>query len=83
MGGKAVAAVISIGLISAIKAIIWLGSRVIETMGDDQKLLEAYSRAPEHRRDALRAIVFQCAVSTLAFATHAASRPCLTTCSSA
>lgn len=69
IGGQAVAAVISIGLISAISAMIWLGSRVIETMGDDHKLLSAFSRTNTGGAPT-RAIIFQCAVATLLLTTR-------------
>lgn len=43
-GGRVVAALICIGLVSSISAMMWVGPRVTMTMGEDLPLLRAFSR---------------------------------------
>lgn len=64
IGGRIVGAMICIGLISSIGAMMWIGPRVMMTMGEDIPALKVFARksvngAPAH------AILFQLAVSNL------------------
>jgi APA family basic amino acid/polyamine antiporter len=63
-GGRIVSAMICVGLVSSISAMMWIGPRVMMTMGEDIPLLAAFARrtgegAPRN------AILFQVAVATL------------------
>lgn len=62
-GARIVDAVICVGLISSISAMMWLGPRVTMTMGEDFRLLSAFAR---RSRDGVptAAIFFQVAVVT-------------------
>ncbi len=62
-GARIVDAVICVGLISSISAMMWLGPRVTMTMGEDFRLLSAFAR---RSRDGVPtvAIFFQVAVVT-------------------
>jgi basic amino acid/polyamine antiporter, APA family len=62
-GARIVDAVICIGLISSISAMMWLGPRVTMTMGEDFRLLSAFARRTRGGVPAT-AILFQVAVIT-------------------
>jgi basic amino acid/polyamine antiporter, APA family len=64
VGGRIVAAMICIGLVSSISAMMWIGPRVMMTMGEDMAVLRLFARrssrgAPDY------AILFQLAVASL------------------
>jgi APA family basic amino acid/polyamine antiporter len=64
VGGRIVGTMICIGLISSISAMMWIGPRVMMTMGEDIPMLRVFARrstngAPAH------AILFQLAVASL------------------
>jgi basic amino acid/polyamine antiporter, APA family len=63
-GGRIADAVICIGLVSSISAMMWLGPRVTMAMGEDFPLLAAFARKTRGGVPA-NAIVFQLAVVTL------------------
>jgi basic amino acid/polyamine antiporter, APA family len=69
LGGRIVGAVISIGLISSISAMTWIGPRVTMTMGEDMPLLRVFSRKSKRGVPAV-AIVFQLVVSNLLLLTQ-------------
>jgi APA family basic amino acid/polyamine antiporter len=56
--------VISLGLISSISAMTWIGPRVTMTMGEDMPVLRLFSRKSRHGVPAV-AIIFQLLVSNL------------------
>jgi APA family basic amino acid/polyamine antiporter len=62
-GARIVDAVICVGLISTISAMMWLGPRVTMTMGEDFRLLSAFARKTNGGVPAT-AILFQLAVVT-------------------
>ncbi len=68
-GGRIVAAVICIGLIPSISAMMWLGPRVTMTMGEDFPLLSAFARKTRNGVPAV-AILFQLAVVSLLLLTQ-------------
>ncbi|HET6838279.1 MAG TPA: APC family permease [Bradyrhizobium sp.] len=64
LGGRIVSAMICIGLVSSISAMMWIGPRVMMTMGEDVPALRKFARksgdgAPAH------AILFQLAIANL------------------
>jgi APA family basic amino acid/polyamine antiporter len=63
-GGRIVGAMISIGLISSISAMMWIGPRVTMTMGEDIPALRLFGRKSETGAP-IAAILFQLAVATL------------------
>ena len=63
-GGRIVAAMICIGLISAISAMMWIGPRVTMTMGEDIPAIAFFARKSSTGAPAY-AILFQLAVATL------------------
>ena len=63
-GGRAVAALIAIGLISSINALMWMGPRVTMTMGEDIPALRIFARKSANGAP-IPAIIFQLAVATL------------------
>jgi APA family basic amino acid/polyamine antiporter len=63
-GGRFVGAVISLGLISSISAMTWIGPRVTMTMGEDMTVLRLFSRKSRHGVPAV-AILFQLLISNL------------------
>ncbi|MDR3423355.1 MAG: amino acid permease [Xanthobacteraceae bacterium] len=69
LGGRIVGAVISLGLISSISAMTWIGPRVTMTMGEDMPLLRLFSRKSKRDVPAV-AIVFQLLVSNLLLLTQ-------------
>jgi len=69
LGGRIVGALISLGLISSISAMTWIGPRVTMTMGEDMPALHLFSRKSRHGVPAI-AIVFQLLVSNLLLLTQ-------------
>jgi APA family basic amino acid/polyamine antiporter len=63
-GGRIVAAMICIGLVSSISAMMWIGPRVTMTMGEDIPALKLFARRSKNGAPAY-AIVFQLVVATL------------------
>ncbi|MDP3690873.1 APC family permease [Bradyrhizobium sp.] len=63
-GGRIVGAMICIGLISSISAMMWIGPRVMMTMGEDIPSLRVFSRKSTQGAPAW-AILFQLAVASL------------------
>src|SRR6201999_1795642 len=63
-GGRIVGAMICIGLVSSISAMMWIGPRVMMTMGEDIPVLRVFSRRSAPGAPAY-AILFQLAVATL------------------
>jgi APA family basic amino acid/polyamine antiporter len=68
-GGRIVGAVICIGLVPSISAMMWLGPRVTTTMGEDFQLLSMFARKTGRGVPAV-AILFQLAVVTLLLLTQ-------------
>jgi APA family basic amino acid/polyamine antiporter len=64
VGGRIVGAMICIGLISSISAMMWIGPRVMMTMGEDIPALRVFSRRSTSGAPAY-AILFQLAVASL------------------
>src|SRR5262245_12598495 len=64
IGGRIVAGMICIGLISSISAMMWIGPRVMMTMGEDIPAIRLFSRKSTSGVPAY-AILFQLAVATL------------------
>jgi APA family basic amino acid/polyamine antiporter len=64
IGGRFVGAMICIGLISSISAMMWIGPRVMMTMGEDIPALRVFARKSTHGVPAY-AILFQLAVANL------------------
>jgi basic amino acid/polyamine antiporter, APA family len=64
IGGRIVAGMLCVGLVSSISAMMWIGPRVMMTMGEDIPALKVF--ASKSRRGApVSAILFQLAVATL------------------
>jgi basic amino acid/polyamine antiporter, APA family len=68
-GGRIVGALISLGLVSSISAMTWIGPRVTMTMGEDMPLLRAFSRRSKRGVPAV-AIIFQLLVANLLLLTQ-------------
>ena len=64
VGGRIVGAMISIGLISSISAMMWIGPRVMMTMGEDIPALRPFARRSANGAPRA-AILFQLAVATV------------------
>src|ERR1700735_2033851 len=64
IGGRIVGAMICIGLVSSISAMMWIGPRVMMTMGEDIPALRVFARKSTQGAPAY-AILFQLAVATL------------------
>src|SRR6476620_1986953 len=64
LGGRIVGAMICIGLISSISAMMWIGPRVMMTMGEDIPALRLFARKANNGAPFL-AILFQFAVANL------------------
>jgi APA family basic amino acid/polyamine antiporter len=64
IGGRIVGAMICIGLVSSISAMMWIGPRVMMTMGEDIPALRAFARKSSNGAPAY-AILFQLAVANL------------------
>ncbi len=60
-GGRLIAALICVGLVSSISAMMWVGPRVTMVMGEDIPLLEIFSRRAKNGVPAF-ALLFQLAV---------------------
>ncbi len=69
LGGRIVGALISLGLVSSISAMTWIGPRVTMTMGEDMPLLRVFSRKSKQGVPAV-AIIFQLLVSNLLLLTQ-------------
>src|ERR1700723_300560 len=64
IGGRVVGAMICIGLISSISAMMWIGPRVMMTMGEDIPALRVFARKSTQGAP-VYAIVFQLVVASL------------------
>jgi len=64
LGGRIVAAMICIGLVSSISAMMWIGPRVMMTMGEDIPAIRLFARKSGNGAPAY-AILFQLVVATL------------------
>src|SRR3978361_1190117 len=64
IGGRIVSAMICIGLVSSISAMMWIGPHVMMTMGEDIPALRAFARKSSSGAPAY-AILFQLAVASL------------------
>jgi APA family basic amino acid/polyamine antiporter len=64
IGGRIVGAMICIGLVSSISAMMWIGPRVMMTMGEDIPSLRVFARKSTRGAPAY-AILFQLAVANL------------------
>jgi basic amino acid/polyamine antiporter, APA family len=69
VGGRIVAAMICIGLVSSISAMMWIGPRVMMTMGEDIPALRLFSRKSAQGAPTY-AILFQLAVASLMLLTR-------------
>ncbi|HTE94802.1 MAG TPA: amino acid permease, partial [Bradyrhizobium sp.] len=64
IGGRVVGAMICIGLVSSISAMMWIGPRVMMTMGEDMPALRVFARKSSSGAP-VYAILFQFAVANL------------------
>src|ERR1044072_3397402 len=64
LGGRVVGGLICVGLISSISAMMWIGPRVMMTMGEDIPALRIFSRRTNSGAP-VNAILFQVAVASL------------------
>jgi APA family basic amino acid/polyamine antiporter len=64
IGGRMVGAMICVGLVSSISAMMWIGPRVMMTMGEDIPALKLFARKTGQGAP-VNAILFQLAVATL------------------
>ena len=64
IGGRIVAAMICIGLVSSVSAMMWIGPRVMMTMGEDIPAIGVFARKSSAGAPAY-AILFQLSVATL------------------
>jgi APA family basic amino acid/polyamine antiporter len=62
-GGRIVAALICAGLVSSISAMMWVGPRVTMVMGEDNPLLQVFSRTAKNGVP-VNALLFQLVVAT-------------------
>ena len=69
LGGRVVGGMICIGLISSISAMMWIGPRVMMTMGEDIPALKIFARRSTSGAPAY-AILFQLAVASLMLLTN-------------
>ena len=69
IGGRIVGAMICIGLISSISAMMWIGPRVMMTMGEDIPALRVFARKSSNGAPAY-AILFQLAIASLLLLTR-------------
>jgi APA family basic amino acid/polyamine antiporter len=69
LGGRIVGAMICIGLVSSISAMMWIGPRVMMTMGEDIPSLRVFARRSSQGAPAY-AILFQLAVANLMLLTR-------------
>jgi len=63
VGGRVVGALICLGLVSSINAMMWIGPRVTTTMGEDMPILRVFARRTASGVPAV-AILFQMTVAT-------------------
>lgn len=68
-GGRIVGALICVGLIPTISAMMWIGPRVAVTMGEDVPLLRKFART-SHSGVPVAAILLQCAIASLLLLTQ-------------
>lgn len=68
-GGRMVGALICLGLVSSVSAMMWIGPRVTMTMGEDLPLIAAFSRTNKNGAPVL-AILFQLGVASLLLLTQ-------------
>jgi basic amino acid/polyamine antiporter, APA family len=69
LGGRVVGALICIGLVSSISAMMWIGPRVTVAMGEDIPMLRIFGRRSE-RGVPIAAILFQLGVATMMLVTQ-------------
>ncbi|MGE0288640.1 MAG: APC family permease [Bradyrhizobium sp.] len=69
LGGRIVGGMICVGLISSISAMMWIGPRVMMTMGEDIPALKIFARRSSSGAPAY-AILFQVAVASLLLLTR-------------
>ncbi len=69
LGGRIVGALICLGLVSSISAMMWIGPRVTTTMGEDIPMLSMFARRSANGVPTT-AIVFQLIVATLMLLTQ-------------
>jgi basic amino acid/polyamine antiporter, APA family len=69
LGGRIIGALICLGLISSISAMMWIGPRVSATMGEDIPMLRAFARRSQNGVPT-RAVLFQLVVATLMLLTQ-------------
>ncbi|MBR0872985.1 amino acid permease [Bradyrhizobium tropiciagri] len=69
LGGRIVGAMICVGLISSISAMMWIGPRVMMTMGEDIPALQPFARR-SGRGAPVYAILFQLAVASVMLLTR-------------
>jgi APA family basic amino acid/polyamine antiporter len=69
LGGRIVGALICIGLVSSISAMMWIGPRVTTTMGEDIPMLRVFAYRSRSGAPTV-AIVFQLVVATLMLLTQ-------------
>lgn len=72
-GGRTVAALICVGLISSISAMMWVGPRVTMVMGEDMPLLRVFSKKTNNGVPAV-ALLFQLAVASALMLTQSFER---------
>jgi APA family basic amino acid/polyamine antiporter len=69
LGGRIVAAMICIGLVPSIAAMMWIGPRVMMTMGEDMPALAVFARKSGNGAP-VYAVLFQLAIATLMLFTN-------------
>jgi APA family basic amino acid/polyamine antiporter len=69
LGGRIVGALICIGLVSSVSAMMWIGPRVTTTMGEDIPMLRIFARRSANGVPAI-AILFQASVATVMLLTQ-------------
>ncbi|MBT3070997.1 amino acid permease [Rhodomicrobium sp. Az07] len=69
-GGQIVAALICLGLVSAVSAMMWIGPRVAQVMGEDNAMLSFFARKSQSGVP-VNALVFQVVVVTALLFTQA------------
>jgi APA family basic amino acid/polyamine antiporter len=69
LGGRIVGALICIGLVSSISAMMWLGPRVTTTMGEDMPMMRIFARRSQAGVPST-ALLFQLMVATLMLLTQ-------------
>jgi APA family basic amino acid/polyamine antiporter len=68
-GGRIVGALICIGLVSSINAMMWIGPRVTVAMGEDFPLLRIFSRKSRNNVPSV-AVLFQAVVASMLLGTQ-------------